>query len=119
MNTHTRWLAMLISLSGGFAAVPSAMAAGESIPNNKVITQLRAYTTYAQIDFDTPQANSQGCSSSSADKRVAVDWKNKPDRKVLYATAMLAFATNKRVGFYINGCHSSGVPKVVRISVKD
>ena len=119
MNMHSRWLAILISLVGGFAIFSNAMAAGENIPITKSITQIRTLTTYATVNFDPPFVNSLGCSSGVADKRAAIDWGNKPDKKVMFATAMLAFATNKKVGFFINGCHASGVPIVVRISLED
>lgn len=118
MNTPTRWSAIVISLFSGFAVFANAMAA-ESIPVNRTITQIRSFTTYAQIDFVAPRPNSLGCSSAKANRRVAIDWKTQPDRKVMFATALLAFATNKLVGFAINRCHGSGVPLVVRISVAD
>ena len=118
MSMHTRWLAILISLLGGLTTSSNAMAA-ENIPTDKQITQIRSFTSYAHIDFETSHPNSLGCSSSVADRRVAIDWRSKPDRKVMFATAMLAYATNKSVGFSINGCHGSGVPKAIRLSVTD
>ena len=117
MNTHTKWLAILISLLGAFATFSNAMAA-ENIPTDKNITTIRSFTTYAQILFVTPHSNSLGCPNNNANRRVAIDWNTQSNRKVMYATALLAFATNKLVGFAIDGCHFSGVPKAVRISVK-
>ena len=118
MNRHTRWSANLISLLGGFVIFANAMATG-TISTDKQITQIRAFTTYAQIIYDPPFANSEGCPHGAADRRVAIDWNSNEKRKVMYATALLAYATNKTVGFSINGCHPSGLPKVVVINVKN
>ena len=118
MKSYTKCLIAVALVWSGSTAVTSTMAA-ESIPVDKQITQIRTFTTFAQIDFDAPHPNVQGCSSRVADSRVAIDWKVKQDRKFMFATAMLAYATNKLVGFSINGCHPSGVPMATRVSVKD
>ncbi len=116
MNTHNGWFAALISFIAGLLVFTSALAA-ENIPVNREITQIRTFTTYAHIVFQNKYNNSQGCGSSKT--RVAIDWDGIPDRKAMLATAMLAYATNKSVGFMIDGCHGSGVPAVIRVSVKN
>jgi hypothetical protein len=118
MNNPTSTLMAPPLLFAGLAICASA-GAGEAIPWDKKITQIRSLTTYAQVQFAPPHDNSQGCQSSAASRRVAIDWHDNADRKLMYATAMLAYATNKKVGFTVNGCHESGVPTAVRIIVSD
>ena len=87
------------------------------IPQDRSITRIASYTTFALVRFSPAHPSTAACGHRDEDQEVAIDWRTTPDAKVMYAAALLAFATGKLVGFGFDGCHGSQRRELYRLDM--
>ena len=100
-------------------------SASTQVPMDRTITQLITYDNLIVLRFDPPYPNDQNCLSAVQDRAVAI--KLEPDgtgtyvkNNNLYASALAAYLSRRKVGFGINGgCAnwSNGIPYIYRVEI--
>ena len=106
------------AISLAFALSLSNAHAAEQI-SKRNITNLQVYTPYAVVQLATPSENLDGCTSSSAESYVAINFDNTAGKE-LYAAVLAARLNNQLVGFGVSGCRNWGevtVPLVYRVDL--
>ena len=101
------------------------VSAATQVPMNRTLTQLTTYDNMIVLVFDPPYANDQNCFGPYQDRAVAI--KLNPDdtgtyvkNKVLYASALTAYMSKRKVGFGVSGgCATwgDGIPYIYRIDM--
>ena len=114
VNSRTSIQSVL--LLGAILTVPMPVW-GEVVPTDREISSIRAYSSYGYIRFTPPFSSLTKCNNKAFDSEVVIDWNNNRDAKTMFATALMAFATGKKVGFSVRSCHKSKRRIVVRIDV--
>jgi len=94
----------------------------EQISRDRTIFMINTYATYAAVRF-TPDFDSSQCNpDSTLNNAVIIDFGANKDAKAMYAAALSAQLTGKKVGFGIAGCFSKfggGVPNAYRVDISD
>ncbi len=105
-----------------FTAAPGA-AWADNVPADRTILKIHTYTNFAVIKFSPAFANNLDCGiNSNADTFAAIMWQNDPDKKVIYASVLMAMAGNMRIGLGISGCFpefGGGIPIVYRFDLAE
>ena len=89
-------------------------AANETVPDAK-IKIINTYNDIAVIRFTPSYTDSQDCSYNATDR--AVIRFSDGLGKEMFATALSAAASKATIRLGINGCDSTGMPKIYRVDV--
>ena len=82
------------AIVAGYAVVA---AAATQIPPNRTITLIGAYGNVGYVVFTPAVPNLEGCPYAVGDQ-VIFDWTADPNAKVMYATALAAYASGREGG---------------------
>ena len=112
---------MVFLLTILFTGAPGAAWAVDNIPADRTVVTINTYDKFAVIKFSPAFNNNLGCGSTiNATTRAAIFW-NDADKKVQFASVLMAMALNLRIGFGITGCFGwgGGIPIVYRVDVAE
>lgn len=103
---------------------PIYSSANDTVPNDRTITEVRAYDSYVVIRFTPSYVNNIGCSGSNKNDHAVIDFQLGPNPEIMYSAALAAFSAGKNVGFGLTSavaCYSwaGGVPVIYRVDVVD
>lgn len=96
-------------------ATSSAFGANETVPNDRIITDIQVYADLAVITFTPAFQNNQNCSSPSTSS-IQLSLSDDPN-KLIFSTLLAAAASKSQVGFGIGGC-AGQYPRVYRVDPK-
>lgn len=95
----------------------SVFAGSQQIPRDRKITSLSVYDNLVFVTFEPGYTNSQGC-PKGGNSMLSIDLNTDGDLgENIYAAALAAATSGKKVGFGISGCFSER-PKIYRIDVQ-
>ncbi len=104
-----------------FTGAPGA-AWADNIPPDRTVVLVYTYDKFAVIKFSPAFANNLGCGGGSiATTHAAILWGDDPDKKVKFASVLMAMSLNLRIGFGISGWIGlfGGIPIVYRVDVAE
>ncbi len=104
-----------------FTGAPGA-AWADNVPVDRTVVLIRTYDKLAVIKFSPAFANNLGCGGgSTATTHAAIFWDNDSDKKVKFASVLMAMSLNLRIGLGISGCFGvfGGIPIVYRVDVAE
>lgn len=96
-----------------------AFSATANVPQNRTITTILVYPTYAVINY-TPAFSNSLCASSYTTSAAVLDWSTDTDFKSVLPALLAAKLLGKQVGFGISSvCHPAlgGVPRIYRVDL--
>ena len=93
----------------------NAIAASETIPNDRSIVSLNVYKDLIVVKFFPRFQNSQGCSNSTT--QVVQFYFADDPTKSMFSSVLAAAASKSQIGFGISGC-AGQYPKVYRVDTK-
>nr|WP_297525506.1 hypothetical protein [uncultured Roseateles sp.] len=97
MNIHQR----LLSVGMLAASTTCAFAAGGNLPQTVVSVGMHD-TGHAMVEYDAV-GHADGCATAGHEKLVLIE-KTNPSFKYMYATALAAAASGKKLNGWVDGC---------------
>ncbi len=112
--------AVIFLLTILFAWAPGA-AWADNVPGNRTVVKIFNYDNLAVIKFSPAYANNLGCAGGNvANSHAAILWDNDSDKKVKYASILMAMSLNLKIGLGISSCFGGfggGIPIVYRVDI--
>ena len=101
----------------------SGAAWADNVPADRTVVRIFNYDNLAVIKYTPAFTNNLGCGGgANANSHAAIIWTNDSDKKVKFASVLMAMSLNLKIGLGISGCFggfAGGIPIVYRVDVAE
>ena len=112
--TSLRKKAVVLAAALTIQATSTNAATQLELGGTRRIVSVSTYANLAVIRFSPGIPGLEGCGTP---EHVHIDWSTNAENKNMYASLLMAMATDKQIVVGLNGCSSDNAPVVYRIDL--